>query len=53
MKPNYTTFLAESLKRRKKIMALYNQGKSLAEIARIMDVSRQRVHYLVRVKNGK
>jgi transposase len=51
-KSNYEHWLTIQAFRRKQIQSSYAGGKSLAEVAKLFGVSRQRVHQIVRSKQG-
>lgn len=45
---NYTRFLRSAARRRQQIIAMHEAGKSQSEIARLLGLSRQRVHQIIR-----
>ena len=45
---NYSEMLKEWAKRRRKAMALLKSGKTRAEVAEALNISRQRLHAIIR-----
>ncbi len=45
---NYSRFLRSAARRRKQIVEMHAAGKTQSEIARLLGLSRQRVHQIIR-----